>query len=292
MSRFAARPPSRWGLILAGVLLVFPLLLSLGITLGLGMAQADVDYVVDAAGLHVHGGLGPLRDERDVPRANLGPAREVTLGAGLVRTRGTGTGRYCGGAWRDDTLGPFWGAWNCSREVVAVEAQGETIVVAPADRAAFLAALANLAGTYAGGAAPAPALATGGLGVLALPVLGCTLVGLLFARMLRPMVYVVEGGTLTVPAFFRPVSVDLAGAEAGWGKGKATFRLAGGALPGAVYLGLFRGGGETFHAAATTLAAGWLVRGNRRVFVTPADDAAFAEALRDAGTRITTEPPG
>ncbi len=291
MQRFAARPPSRWGLILAAALVGLPVLLVVALAAGLGFASVGVDYRVDAAGLHVRGGFWLLRDDRNFARADIAGAREVVLEGTPVRTHGTATGRYCGGSWRADGLGAFWGAWDCSRDVVAVDVSGETIVVAPSDRAAFLAALADPAGAYSGGVALGSAAPPGLVSGLALPGVLFVLVGLLFVRMLRPMVYVVEGGVLTAPAFFRAVRVDLRGARAAFGPGNATFRLAGGALPGTVYIGLFRGNGENFHAAVTTMKSGWHIRGARHVFVTPADDAGFAAALRVAGAEVQNPSP-
>lgn len=265
----------RW---VAWPLLAFALL---SVTFGAGvvLAPTSLVYALDAERLVVDATLGGWGQGEVVPRAALGEARAVTLHGGR-RDVGVGLPGYCQGRWSYPELGAVWQATSCGAAAVVIAGPDGPIVVTPADRDGFLAALATpgAAGRFepAPSSARRPPHAAVVVGFLALALL--TLAGV--ARVvLRPMVYRVEGDALIVPAHFRAVRVRLAGAKATRGPLGRALRIGGSSLPG-FHLGLFRAGGRTLHVAATDLKDGVLVEGDRVVFVSPADPEAFLATLR------------
>lgn len=105
-------------------------------------------------------------------------------------------------------------------------------------------------------------------------------------RMKKPMRYRIEGGTLIVPAYLKPVQMPIAttrvctGPASGW-------KVSGTAVP-PYCLGLFADGEGTFHMAATAPDGVWVRGDQQRVFVTPADIPGFVAAMVAAGARVET----
>lgn len=108
----------------------------------------------------------------------------------------------------------------------------------------------------------------------------------LFLRSERPLTYTIEGGVLTVPAHFGSVKVRLKGAKARRSPLTGALRLGGTGLPGVLMLGAFWGSGRFLHCAASSLKEGWLIEGDRTVYVSPIDNDGFAAALREAGVQV------
>jgi hypothetical protein len=100
-------------------------------------------------------------------------------------------------------------------------------------------------------------------------------------RLGRPLRYSVADGFLTVPAHLSPVRLRLAGARYASGTGTGV-RMGGSSVPG-LYLGRYVDGKGAYHCAATADVGVWVAEGQRRVFVTPADEGAFVAALEAAG---------
>lgn len=282
--RFPAKP-SRVRL-WAPVLLLLPIF-GMFIAMYAVFSPHHVLYRMDESTVVVEADAGRWHQGTAFDRADIREAREVRLTGGR-RTNGTAIAGYCQGSWRYDTLGAVWQATTCGADAVAIEVSGrdpQTVVLTPADRAGFLAALATPGSVSDWDPAPAeeslgflwvlPVVMLAGVGTLVLVVM----------KIARPLVYEIDGSELVVPAHFSPVRVPLAGATVkaealGW-----AWRVAGSALPG-FYLGLFARKEGRFHAAATDRKDGLFVEGGgKRVYVSPADPAAFVAALEAVGAR-------
>lgn len=244
-------------------------------------APTSMRYTLDADGLTIEANLGPLGETRTYPRAELGPA-EVTTFPGGTRAFGTAMPGYCEGEWTVPG-GRARLMTDCGRDVVRIEAAGETVYISPPDPAAFVADLR--AGQSRVDTLP-PAPRSGFLGGLAVVVVGAALATVwIFSRVPRGgLLYTVADGTLVVPAHLSPVRLPLSGARAHRGPMKG-WRVAGTALPGVLYLGNFRSDGPV-HCAATRLDDGWWIEGSHRVYVTPADMDGFGRALAAAGVVV------
>lgn len=99
----------------------------------------------------------------------------------------------------------------------------------------------------------------------------------------RPMRYRIDSGVLVVPGHLGAVRVSLAGARVSAGA-MSGWRVAGTALP-PLLLGLYADREGTFHVATTAVDGVW-VRGDRRIFVSPADVPGFVGALVAAGAVV------
>jgi Bacterial PH domain len=106
----------------------------------------------------------------------------------------------------------------------------------------------------------------------------------LFARMFRPLVYRVEGNVLVVPRHFGELRVPLQGVRVAPGDLSRAARLAGTGMPG-LWLGMFRDQEGGFHACGNRRTDGLMVHGQRRVYVTPADQRAFVAAVVEGGAK-------
>ncbi len=288
MSTFDARPGqwwARWALLALFVLLLVPAFVA---PLWLFFTPAHLSYRVEAERVVVDATLGGVSmGGGEYPRAELTGARRATVEKGAWRVAGTAMGGFCAGRWRlaDGRYAQL--ATTCENPVVELEFAHALVVIAPTDADGMLAALATPGQTWTEERA-LPRAGQGGERVLTVALAGVVLatMGVLARVAWRPMRYRIDGGTLVVPAHFAPVRVTLAGATARRTRLARAIRLGGTAMPGALYLGFFRGCGRWVHCAATTLEEGWLVVGDRAVYVSPADDAAFAAALRDAGAAV------
>ncbi len=111
----------------------------------------------------------------------------------------------------------------------------------------------------------------------------CLLIAWVATLARRPLRYRVEGDVLVVPAHFAAVRVPLRGARVSTGP-LSGWKLSGTAVP-PFCLGLFVDAEGRYHAAATAYEGVW-VRGERRVYVTPADVPGFLAAVAAAGASV------
>lgn len=281
---FDAPPTTSW----KRWLTVVPLVLGgLGAAAGAFVvaAPARVSYTIAAGELSVQADLGPLALGRETPLSAIGGARREAL-HGARRVSGTSRWDFCQGDWRFTETGPAWVAGTCVADTVVLDVGQERWVLTPAEPEAFLSALYHGGGTF-----PAAANLTAPRGpellvllVVLLPVLA--LLPWLGWRAARPLLYTLEGGTLSVPGTWRDATLDVRGATFAVAPLGRAWKIAGTALPG-LLLGGFRAGGRTVHVAARDAKSGVLITGKRALYVTPADVDGFCRALVDAGaTRV------
>lgn len=270
----------------APVILLLPIL-GMFVAMYAVFAPHHVAYGVDESVVVVEADAGRWHQGTVFDRADIRDAHQVRLSSGR-RTNGTAIPGYCQGHWSYPDLGAVWQATTCGADAIAIDVGGanpRTVVVSPADPAGFLAALATPGSVSEWEPAAGP---EGPQFLWVLPVVmlaGVATLVLVVMRIVRPLVYEVDGGELVVPAHFSPVRVPLAGATVKAGALGWAWRVAGSALPG-FYLGLFARKEGRFHAAATDRKAGLFVEGGgKRVYVSPADAAAFVAALEAAGAR-------
>jgi hypothetical protein len=250
---------------------------------GLVWLPRAIRYEVSADALRVMLRAGWWRTGCEVPLSSISAVRPVELGHGR-RTMGSAMPGYCVGAFTFDGLGPVWLATSCDRSAVLVEAAGQPrpVVIAPADRDAFLAALSSRrAATFA----PSPGARLPGWTVIRLlSLLPLLLVPLLIATFfVAPgrLRYEVGQGELLVRTLIGTKRFPLAGATARRHTPRRIFKVAGNGLPG-YYTGWYQLDGGSARVYATRLSDGVLIEGARRVFVTPADvDAFIAELARN-----------
>ncbi len=273
----AASRAARWGHAALGVVVVIAL--AIGATVL--FAPSSVAYSVDGAHLHVEAALGPFADRADVV---VDRAERVTLGRG-VRLRGTGRADYCAGWFRYAEIGEVWQATRCARDAVLVTgADGERVLVAPADRDAMIGALER--GDRATFEAAAPPARGAGLELVAALVLLVTapMLAWTFARA-RALRYRVEPGVLAVPSMLGTLEVPIAGARVWRDRAgrRAWLRVFGAGMPG-LHLGRYRGEGRWLHVAATRLDDVVFVQSEGRcLVVSPEDPSAFIDALVEHG---------
>lgn len=276
--RTGTRP--RWLLWTVG-LLILPLLALPWIFL----APATITYRITNGRLLVDARLGPIHHSQDVALADV---KGVDLVTPTSAVRLAGTGRppdLCAGRFRTPETGSAWAAFPCAvDDLVAVRLADDTLLLGPADREGFVAALR--AGADAdlpvAPVASGPAMVWWPVGLLVVILVPAAWA---MRRFTQPFVYRVADGILDVPATFGRVRVPLAGARVHAGTlGRWTIRVAGTAVPGRA-LGLFRGGGRWMHIAATG-NDGLLVEGRRNLFVTPEDVDAFLAAVRAQGAVV------
>lgn len=224
------------------------------------------------------------------PRTALTGAEVVELQGSPQRVGGTALPHFCAGRWRLPDGRSASLATTCESAVVVMTFGAETVVVSPAEPVAFVEALRKEGSTVR----VEPPISAEGAGPM-LFVLGPTLLvalllplllGVWLPRKVRALAYSVGEGRLTVPAHLRPVVVPLAGVKARRQALTGAFRMAGTGLPGVLHLGRYRGGGRWLHCAASNLSTGWLIESEPPVYVTPEDNEAFAQALREAGAVV------
>ena len=243
-----------------------------------------IRYEVSADSLRVMLRTGWWRTGSEVPTAAITRARPVELGPGR-RTVGSTMPGYCVGSYVFAGLGEVWLATSCGRSAVLVEVAGQPrpVVVAPADRDAFLAALSSRrAATFAPAAGPPM---PGWTAIRLLSLLPVLLIPLLVATFfIAPgrLRYEVGQGELLVRTLIGTKRFPLAGATARRLTPGRIFKVAGNGLPG-YYTGWYRLDGGSARVYATRLVDGVLLEGTKRVFVTPAEVEAFMEELRRNG---------
>lgn len=264
---------------LVAALLLIPLVLG-GLGIAVLTSRPSLRYELAEDRLVVGARLGPFDQGRVIPRAEIADPSAVRIASGR-RVIGTAVPGYCLGRYRYPDHGTVWQATSCAGEGVLFGTRDGPVLLTPADRAGFLRALAD------GSTGRFPPLAGRPPGsdlVLLAAVLGVILAPLPWIgwRMVRPLVYRIEGDTLVVPGFFRPVRVKLAGARVRREPLRRPWRVVGATMPG-LYLGWFREGGERLEVAATTLTDGIRVEGDRHVYVSPVDTEGFLAALTAAG---------
>lgn len=290
MSTFVARPASAWGRTAVILLMVF-LVIPAGLLPGwLFFAPARLAYRVDGGSIVAEATVGGVSmGGGEYARDTLTGATRTLLDPDAVRVGGTAMSGFCAGRWRLADGRAAQLATDCAADVVQLELGSDLLIVTPRDAAGLLAALATPGATWSEEAPVTRGDSTGErVAFLGVALLALSTVGFVAWMASRSLVYRLEGGVLVVPAHFAAVRVPLAGATARKTPLTGAFRLAGTAIPGSLYLGRFRGCGRWLHCASSSVTEGWLIEGERVVYVSPADDAAFAEALRAAGATVTT----
>jgi hypothetical protein len=281
----AARSTGRT--VLGVVLLV--LLVAAGVLVAaLAWLPREIRYEVTADALVVRLRAGVWRVGRTVPLASITGVRALELGRGR-RVVGTSMPGYCVGRFSYPDLGAVWQATSCGRSVVRIEAAGEPlpILVAPADRGAFLTALsARTPGSFVPAPfAPWPAWSWVRVALLAPLLLVVPLLLATFFVAPGRLRYEVGRGELVVHTLLGARRFPLAGATARRCTPGRVYRIAGSAMPG-YYTGWFQLDGSRARVYATRLADGVLVEGTARVFVTPAEREPFLAALRGGGAVV------
>jgi hypothetical protein len=289
------RPPlrsSKVPVVLAAVIL--PVMLVAVAALGaIALGSNQVSYAIEGGMLTVDTGL-LLDSKRTFAVASVTDARVVDVRGG-ARTRGTGAPGLCTGMWWYPGIGSVWQATDCSSHVVLLTVAGEPqpVLISPPDPDGFIEQLH--AGTDTRIVLP-PGSATllrvvPALGALvALVSLG--MLGLLLFGGAKRMRYVVEGGELTIETVFSRRTFSTSELRARLHVPSVGLRLMGTAFPG-YYTGLFRVDGVTTRVYATQIREpGVLLEGPARVFLSPADPAAFLDALARAGSFVERRPPG
>lgn len=290
MSTFVARPAPAWGRAVV-LLLMVVLVIPAGLLPGwLFFAPAQLAYRVDGESIVAEATVGGVSmGGGEYARAALTGATRTRLDPGAVRVGGTAMSGFCAGRWRLADGRPAQLATDCAADVVQLELGNDLLIVSPRDADGLLSALATPGASWSEALPVTRGDRTGERwAFLGVALLAVSTVGFVAWMASRSLVYRIEGGELVVPAHFAAVRVRLAGATARKTPLTGAFRLAGTAIPGSLYLGRFRGCGRWLHCASSTVTDGWLVEGERVVYVSPADDAAFADALRAAGATVPT----
>lgn len=291
MTRFpAARAEPIWLRVQLAALALLVLVCVLPV-LGLLLGKPRLAYVVQPEVVRVEATVaGVSLGGGEWSRASFTGAEVVRLEGSPLRVGGTALPNFCAGRWRLPDGRSASLATTCRPEVVVMTFGGETVVISPARPAELVAALQS-EGSRLQDEPTIPAAGAGPMLLVLVPVLVVAaglpaFLGYWLPRKVRSLAYEIEGGRLTVPAHFKPVVVSLAGVQARRVPLTGAFRMAGTGLPGVLQLGRYRGAGRWLHCAATNLTRGWLIESEPPVYVTPEDDAGFAEALRDAGARV------
>jgi hypothetical protein len=290
----SARPPTagqRRAQVLLAVLVALVTVVAGGLgVLALWDTPGDIAIRISGGTLSVRAGSGPLGNAWSEPLDDVAEARWQEVGR--IRKRvGTDAPGYCAGSFTIEGVGPVRLATDCGHEVVVVtfRSGAEPIVVAPRDPDAFIAALnARTEGAFE---SRRNQEASGRAVLLLLRALaaGTIPLGLFLAAYFvispRRLRYRVEPGTLTVRTWLVTRRVPLYGSVARPYTPGMAIRLGGAALPG-YYAGLFRADGRNLRMYATADRDGIAIDADRRVWVTPPDNAVFLEALRAAGARL------
>jgi hypothetical protein len=282
---FAPTAPSR-GARIGAVALLALVLCAVGPAVLLLGLPVQVAYAVGPGVVVGHTRHGPFAraDRWTLPSPASASLRELQGGR---RVSGTAMPGLCAGRWAWPGVGEVEQLGTCGAAMVLVPRAGELppLLLEPADRAAFAAAVRSGAAGRFPAAVPDPAsawwrLLPGALGLAPLLLLGLVLGG----RRLR---YRVDGAALVVELPWSRRRLSLPGALVHPAhRPRRVWRLFGTSLPG-LHLGWFRAEGRALRVHATTLREGVLVElpGGDRTFLSPADPEAFAAALVAAGAR-------
>ncbi|MEW6338786.1 MAG: PH domain-containing protein [Acidobacteriota bacterium] len=284
---FAPAPaPSGWRPAF-GVVVTLVALSAAAVTTLLVVVPSAINYRIGAGTLTIAARHGAFPTSRTVRLSDITNVEDVVLRDGR-RTAGTSLPGFCAGHFRYAEIGPVWQATNCGRNVLLLRAAGaeKPILVSPRDPRAFREALATGGpGTFA----PATVEPPRGWWVFTLlvaaPVLLAVLLPLLVFVAPGKLRYGIGPGVLEVRTLFRRRRFDLSAATARRVSPSRAFRIVGSAMPG-YFTGTFWLEGARARVYATSLRHGMLVETPGRLFVTPADLDAFAEALSSAGARV------
>jgi hypothetical protein len=247
----------------------------------------EMRYEITADTLVVKLRAGFWRDGRVVPLTAITAAKPVELGRGR-RVVGSSMPGYCVGRFSYAGLGSVWQATSCGRSVVEVDARSETVpvLVEPADRDGFLAALAA---REPGRWAPASFPREGGWIwvklLLLTPLLVIPFLVLTFFVAPGRLRYEVGQGELVVRTMLGARRFPLSSTSARACTAGRSFKVAGSGMPG-YFTGWYVVDGRRTSVYATRLSDGVLIEGTRRVFVTPAEAGPFIEALRANGATL------
>lgn len=247
-----------------------------------------VGYVTTSASITVTMDHRVVQRVRSFARGDVVQTRMVELPRGR-RQMGTSMPGYCVGTFAYQGIGRVWQATDCSRRAVLLDLTGkpERVVLTPADRPGFLAALEEgREATFTSN----PSRADGWwwalrFVVLLLLPLTCSVPAVFFVAPGR-LRYRVGQGSLEVRTLFALRRFAVTGSVVTRCRPLRTLKLAGSAFPG-YYTGWFLLEGTRTRVYATSLREGVLVEGESRVFVTPADQDGFLAALAAAGARLT-----
>lgn len=248
-------------------------------------------YFLTPEQLLVEAREGLLTLRRSFLRNEVVESRILEVGQG-IRSSGTVAPGYCRGWFRYPELGKVWQVTDCGRSLVYLRFHsGDRVLLAPADPERFLQALTlGDVGEFPLRRNPAATTRVTWVSALAGATLAA-LLAMLLVTFLGPkrLAYAFEPGVLLVRTFARVKRFPILGASAQvWEPGRLV-RIAGTAMPG-YYTGFFWLQGKGVWVYASRTDRGVLVEGGKRVFVTPADEAAFLEAFRQMGGSVE-EPP-
>ncbi len=281
MTSFPSYPPGLGGRVLGGAL-VLVLIASAVALNAVAWATPRVQYRIDDATLEVRHRFGPFGGTRRFARDAVRAADVTGLPRGSSRAVGTALPGLCVGRWSTPE-GPAYVATDCGAAGVRLRTDDGDVYLSPPDPAAFLDALRHGSPRLDLLPTPSPSVGMRVLAVVAALVVAVATVHLGRAVQ-RGLVYGVGAATLVVPGHLRPVRISLRGARA-TRRRLGAWRMAGTAVPGALYLGAFWDSAP-LHAAATRADDGWLIEGDRRAYVTPRDMDAFAAAIVREGAEI------
>lgn len=282
-----AAPRSRFGPWLTRLVVVAMVAL-LGGVAALMLPPSGVSYTIAGDALHVDGHAGWWPESRTVALADITDARRVRLAHGR-RTAGTGLPGYCSGRWTFAVDGADEAvrlATTCGADAVRIGVRGEPpTVVSPADPDSFLAAVsARAEGRFD---AASPASGPGWIGLTVVGACGLLMGGTALALARRRLWYRVGEGALELPTLLGVRRYALAGATAcRAAPSRFALRAAGAAMPG-YNVGWFWMWGRIVRVWASRMDSGVRVEhpSGWCVFLTPADEDGFLDALRAEGAR-------
>lgn len=269
---------------LTAVLLAAPVVYAVAAFL---TAPPQVAYDVDSAHITIRTAKTFSNKPKQIPIGRIDSMTETGLRGGKLQF-GTESPGYCVGFFAYPHIGEVWQATDCSSETIVIEAGGEThpVAIAPADHEAFMAAVrGSVPGTFPTASRPLGV----SWGVFAALAAVCWPLGVVsaFFGLVAPgrMRYRVAGGRLEAVGPFVRHEMSLAGAKA-----RSHQPLLGERLSGLGFAGYAAGAWVMDTAPTSVLGTGRddgvLVEGDTRLFVTPADRAAFLAALEAEGVTI------
>ncbi len=248
-----------------------------------------IRYQIDPTTLTIHSKLGSSVQEKTVTLARIAEVRPELLRDGSLRF-GTEKPGYCVGLFAYPTLGEVSQVTDCSEIAVAIVAGGEVdpIVVTPADRDGFMAALrAARPATFA----PPARLSGGWWTTLITLMVAYLVIAAVLATMLllapRRLAYAVRGDALEVATLFGRRRFALAGAKVHRHRPLVGERLSGLFLPGYLV------GSALWDGMATTVLAsvrdeGVILEADGRIFMSPVDPDGLLAACTQAGATLVT----